>query len=78
MGAPHAEIMEREKLCLEEYVDALRISASGGQPFSLPERGVEIHFVRADEEALEIPDDAVAQVSGNNVDGFVITSYPNK
>lgn len=78
VGAPHAEIMEREKLCLEEYVDALRISASGGHPLSLPERGVEIHFVRADEEALEIPDDAVAQVSGNNVDGCVVTLWRHK
>ena len=74
VGAPHAEIMERENLCLEEYVSALRSAAS----FSLQERGVEIRFIRPGGEDVEIPDDAVAQVSGNNVDGCIVTLWRHR
>ena len=74
VGAPHAEIMERENLCLEEYVSALRSAAS----LSLPERNMEIRFIRPGGEDVEIPDDAVAQVSGNNVDGCIVTLWRHR
>ena len=55
-------------------MSALRSAAS----FSLQERGVEIRFIRPGGEDVEIPDDAVAQVSGNNVDGCIVTLWRHR
>lgn len=77
VGAPHAEIMEREGLCLEEYVDYLRAFPYGERALRLEERGVEIGFVPGPAR-IALPDDAMAQVSGDNVDGCVVTLWRNR
>lgn len=73
VGLPHAALMAEHGLCLEEYIDFLRqypcqgehlLTESGGQAY-------EIYFCAAD--ALYVPDAGTYSVSGNNVDGFIVT-----
>ena len=74
VGLPHARLMTERNLCLEEYIDLLRRQElscllPGGwmaQVFFVPCRGAETE--------AELPD-GCCQVSGNNVDGFVITAW---
>lgn len=73
VGLPHAYLMETEGLCLEEYIESLR-----GFPFSGEHRYAECQGRRFEiyfcpQEQLVVPTDAAYTVSGNNVDGFVVT-----
>ena len=75
VGRPHARIMCKMGLCLEEYVEYLRA-------YPYPERLLEVRgevyeaevgFAGA-RDALGLPD-APYQVSGNNVDGYIYTLW---
>lgn len=70
VGCPHARIMTERGLTLEEYVEYLK-----GFPQSSPLvcEDAEVFYVPANGEltALSLP--AGARVSGNNVDGFIVT-----
>ncbi|ACT04219.1 peptidase M15B and M15C DD-carboxypeptidase VanY/endolysin [Paenibacillus sp. JDR-2] len=83
IGYPHAEIMERSGWCLEEYIDALRRFSYGNEHllFEDDHALVEIYFVAADTGASTsiplIPCDRF-NLSGNNVDGFIVTAFSDK
>lgn len=78
IGKPHAYYMHINNLCLEEYIEELRkhpyngnhlkITDDEGQPW-------EIYFVKAIDEKTDVPVPIYDEytVSGNNVDGFIIT-----
>lgn len=73
VGLPHAYLIESEGLCLEEYIDKLR-----GYPFDGPHlyasclgTDYEIYFCAGD--VLILPDEGSYLVSGNNVDGYIVT-----
>lgn len=73
VGCPHSEIMSRERLCLEEYLQWLR---GFSQAHPLRENGAQIFFVPYTKDwVLQLPDDAEYTVSGNNQDGCVITLW---
>ncbi|USG64561.1 M15 family metallopeptidase [Brevibacillus ruminantium] len=83
VGCPHAELMQREQLTLEEYTEYLKDFPYGGKHlhFDAGRHTAEIYYVR--ESALSsgtipIPDDTPCEVSGNNVDGFVVTVWRSK
>lgn len=74
VGAPHAQLMEEHGLCLEEYRDFLRQSP---RSVSL-ENGsmVQVFHVTATGERTEVElPEGCCQVSGDNVDGFIITLW---
>ena len=88
VGVPHAEIMYEKDLCLEEYVDLLRSYKCGekylafrkGSSFeseTLPtDADYVVYYVpcaEGDETAIPVPEGADHRISGNNVDGFVVT-----
>ena len=81
VGIPHAKIMEREKLTLEEYIAVLREFPYGEKSYRFQEGGQEFlvsYLKMPDMEAginatIELDDSHPYWVSGNNVDGFVIT-----
>lgn len=80
VGAPHAQIMAVLNLTLEEYVDFLRGYPHGKRPYRFVDSGldVEISYQKADAEtALEIDDRLPCIISGNNVDGFILTVWRN-
>ena len=79
VGVPHAEIMEREGQSLEEYIAFIRNFRRGERPY-LVRRGnqeIAISFVAAEREetALEVDDSTAYTLSGNNVDGWIMTQW---
>lgn len=73
VGLPHAFIMAEEDLCLEEYIDFLRGYPFSGEHLFVTCREVryEIWFCPKDEVVL--PTCGSFSVSGNNVDGYIVT-----
>lgn len=74
VGAPHAQLMAEHGLCLEEYRDFLR---QGPRSCLLPNgKMAQVFYVPGTGEAtdVELPD-GCCQVSGDNVDGFIVTAW---
>ena len=77
VGLPHAEIMVEKGYCFEEYIDSLRsfspenplvYSASDGKTY-------QVYFIKEDvaKNGIPIPNGKGYAVSGNNVDGYIVT-----
>lgn len=85
VGLPHAYFMTENNLCLEEYIEKLRSDYTYKDvhlTVSVPDRnGVirnyEIYFVPADtnkgKNEVIVPQGYEYEISGNNVDGFIVT-----
>ncbi len=84
VGKPHAYYIKTNDLCLEEYIDLLRTHDFKNKlTFTDDEGSVwDIYFVPADGfEAVKIPVPKYFgyEISGNNVDGFIVTvSYKSE
>lgn len=75
VGTPHAMLMERNDLCLEEYLPWLRRAE---RVCCLPDgREVCIRYIPAAGAAtgLSVPDNLCCQISGDNEGGFILTSW---
>ena len=68
VGYPHSEIIDEKNFCLEEYVDYIRNNKVTFGDY-------EISFIPYKGERLELELGYKDSVSGNNVDGFIITRY---
>ena len=77
VGIPHAVYMKENNLCLEEYIEAIKAYnynntlkvVSGTQQY-------EVYYVAANVNNVTdvpVPSNKTYSVSGNNVDGFIIT-----
>lgn len=79
VGYPHAKIMKDRGLCLEEYIMFIKGFSYPDGFLPLKENGQEtgVCYIPADagQTVLRIPEDSRCQVSGNNVDGFILTSW---
>ena len=73
VGVPHATVMAEKGLCLEEYIDYLKQFPYDGPHLTVDcaERSYEIWYCAG--TAAWLPDDEAYTVSGNNVDGLVVT-----
>ena len=74
VGAPHAQLMEENGLCLEEYGDFLR-----QRPRSCPlpdGRLAQVFYVpcAGEETEIQLPE-GCCQVSGDNAGGFIVTAW---
>ncbi|MDF2513427.1 MAG: peptidase [Herbinix sp.] len=82
VGYPHSEIMNTNNLSLEEYIDFLKDYKYGKKHFQAEIHGkqIEVFYVSADESktTISVPEQTLCQVSGNNVDGFIITLWRNR
>lgn len=78
-GYPHSKIICEKGLALEEYIDFLREHSSQKAPLKC-ENGQEIFYLeaKADVTEIEIPHQALYQISGNNSDGFIVTLQGDK
>lgn len=79
VGCPHAELMKKKGLCLEEYVEYIR-GYRAEKPCRFRQADgmeTEIYFVPAETDMAqaEIPEGWEYGISGNNVDGFIITLW---
>ncbi len=80
VGYPHSEIMEGQGLCLEEYTEFIKNYPYGGKHLRTGDSRKEIEiFYVPDEEtgnlSVTVADNAIAESSGNNVDGWVVTLW---
>lgn len=78
VGVPHALYMKENDLCLEEYINELKNYTSDGEHLKVSgsEKNYEIYYVPADPSAnteVPVPADKTYTISGNNVDGFIVT-----
>ncbi len=79
VGYPHSKIITELKLSLEEYMEFIKNYTVACKFSYITSAGakMEIYYVPMgeDETMIEIPKDAVYQISGNNMDGFIITLW---
>ncbi len=80
VGVPHAEIMTEKGMVLEEYIEFLRNYEYGKNPYRYCSQGKEIWIAylnagQAEQICLEADHKTPRVISGNNVDGFVITEW---
>lgn len=80
VGMPHAAIMSRMNLTLEEYIDFIKQFPYGQRPYRFYGAGQEIwvSYVKAEPWAgtrMEVDGSLPYVISGNNVDGFIVTEW---
>ncbi len=73
VGIPHAYVMEQNGLCLEEYIDYLRQFEAGTQHLAVQYAGRSYEIYYAPGTDVPVPEDQSYTLSGNNVDGFIVT-----
>ena len=77
VGIPHAYIMYNNNLCLEEYIENLKYYSYKGEHLKVTvDNGTnyEIYYVKGSfRNGLPVPKNYNYEISGNNVDGFVVT-----
>lgn len=86
VGKPHAQYMKDNNICLEEYIELLRNAHpySGEHLEVTDESGAayEIYFVPSDDGSeytnIPVPTGVKYDISGNNVDGFIITVHKDE
>lgn len=81
VGYPHSRIVHTKGLTLEEYIDFLKGYRYGGEPliFKNSDQIIEIFYLEASvqQTGISIEEFTPYQISGNNVDGFIITIWRN-
>lgn len=77
VGYPHSKIMQENGFSLEEYTQFIKAYLEDKKYlFEQAHRAeIEIYYVPAkdDKTLIKIPENCVYQISGNNIDGFVVT-----
>lgn len=78
VGIPHSNIMQDKNLCLEEYIDFLKDYNFYKEHLYLTIGSInyEIYYVPAEttgNTSVPVPKDEYYVISGNNVDGFIVT-----
>lgn len=66
VGYPHSEIMDLKGYCLEEYIDFLKNN-------NITYKNYEIYYIPFENKTIELELNDTDQISGNNVDGFIVT-----
>ena len=79
VGFPHSEIMRDKNLTLEEYVSYIREFEYRKKHLRIQKgtQEMEVFYIPAGEEEITVslPEYSAYQISGNNVDGFIITIW---
>lgn len=80
IGVPHAEIMKKNDLCMEEYIPFIKQFAYGEQKynFTVAQKSFSVSYLPASEAevvCIEIAEDVPYTISGNNIDGYIITEW---
>lgn len=78
VGIPHAVYMTQNNLCLEEYAEAVKAYTPDTQPLSITVGDAEyaVFYVKANASGttdVAIPSCQSYTISGNNMDGFIVT-----
>lgn len=73
IGYPHSEIMKQNNQCLEEYIKYLEKFEYGKSVLSYKNYEISYMKIDKDEKEILIKDNEIVDISGNNVDGIIIT-----
>ena len=78
VGKPHAYWMKEKNMCLEEYIDYLKQFEFSRKHLTIEDdehQKYQIYYVPSDggRTNVPVPKDSQYTVSGNNVDGFIVT-----
>lgn len=81
VGAPHAQYITQNSLCLEEYITLLK-EHNKDKPLEISTASGAycVYYVPANNNAstdVPVPANKVYTVSGNNIDGFIVTVSMN-
>ena len=76
---PHSKIIQQKGICFEEYISFVKNYRYDCKLTFMQENGkvIEIFYVPARNDKIEIaiPDYCIYNVSGNNIDGFIVTIW---
>lgn len=79
VGYPHSKIMAEKELSLEEYIEFIKdYTKSNKYLFNYVHTAkIEIYYVSVNsvKTLINIPEKCTYQISGNNVDGFIVTIW---
>lgn len=79
VGYPHSQIIKNNQMSLEEYIQYIKQFPHDGKHYFLKEnaRMTEVFYVQgtSDKTMINLPDNDLFQVSGNNEDGFIVTLW---
>ncbi|WP_129724429.1 M15 family metallopeptidase [Xylanivirga thermophila] len=80
VGYPHSLIMQKNGITLEEYIDYTKKAPYEGRHLTIQSgtQSLEVCYIKASASSVtvvELPDDTYCQISGNNVDGFIMTLW---
>ena len=73
VGVPHAAVMAAKGLCMEEYIDYLREFPYDGQHLTVDCAAGKYEIWYCAGTAAYLPESGEYTVSGNNVDGLIVT-----
>lgn len=73
VGVPHATAMVNENLCLEEYIDYLKQFTFDQEHLTVECAAGTYEIWYAAGTSIHVPDSGEYTVSGNNVDGLIVT-----
>lgn len=78
VGYPHSKVIYEHELSLEEYIDMLK-GYSYDSPLIVEDNNQKVHifYIKLSDDSItfSLPKDSIYQISGNNVDGFVVTLW---
>ena len=79
VGYPHSKIIEENSFSLEEYTEFIKAYREDCKLVYKEAFGAEeeIYYIPAnnDKTLIAIPENCVYQISGNNIDGFIVTVW---
>lgn len=82
VGYPHSKIMTDKQMALEEYIEFIKEYRAESTLVCQQDNGseIEVYYVPAqkNDTAVEVPETVPYQISGNNVDGFIVTVWGKK
>lgn len=75
VGLPHSYIMVEKNMCLEEYIDYLRQYEFGKDHLLVTYENKQYEIYFTTETDVPVPKDKEYEISGNNVDGYIVTVF---
>jgi len=73
LGIPNATAIYNESLCLEEYMDFIKHYTADGQHYTVSTADGQYEIYYALGTQVPVPAQQSYEISGNNVDGFIVT-----
>ncbi len=73
IGLPHSALVSEKGFCYEEYIDYLRQFPYEGEHLTANVEGKNYEIFFTNKTDIKVPKNSVYNISGNNVDGFIVT-----